>query len=197
MPRLLHYLRATDEPPEADATLVDRARCAPDAFAAIYDRYFDAVYRYCYHRLGSREAAEDATSQVFLQALAALPHYREGGTFRSWLFTIAHHQIVNRHREQRPDRTLDAANEHPDPMPLPDDLAAAADERRALAAAVAKLPPDQRRVIELRLAGLTGPEIANVLNRSHAAVKMLQLRAIERLRDLLDVSAMNMEAHDA
>jgi RNA polymerase sigma-70 factor (ECF subfamily) len=197
MPRLLRQLHAIDDPAEADATLVAHAQCDPDAFAAIYDRYFDPVYRYCYHRLGSREAAEDATSQVFLKVLAALPHYREGGTFRSWLFTIAHHQVVNRHRERRPDWPLDAANEHPDPMPLPDDLAEAADERPALAAAVAKLPPDQRRVIELRLAGLTGPEIAHLLNRSHAAVKMLQLRAVERLRDLLDVSAMNMEAHDA
>lgn len=73
----------------------------------------------------------------------------------------------------------------------------AADEHRELAAAIAKLAPDQRKVIELRLAGLTGPEIARMLGRSHAAVKMLQLRAVERLRDYLEVSAMSKEAHDA
>lgn len=47
-----------------------------------------------------------------------------------------------------------------------------------------KLPTDQRRVVELRLAGLTGPEIASVLGRSHDAVKKLQGRAIAKLRDL-------------
>ena len=197
MPRLLRRLQPPHDPAEAGASLVARAQCDPQAFAALYDRYFEPVYRYCYHRLGSREAAEDATSQVFLQVLAALPRYQEGGTFRSWLFTIAHNQIANRERERWPDRALDIVGEHADPSPLPEELALAADEHRALAAAITMLPRDQRRVIELRLAGLTGREIAQMLGRSHPAVKMLQLRAVERLRDLLDGSAMGREAHDA
>ncbi|MGH2551154.1 MAG: RNA polymerase sigma factor [Thermomicrobiales bacterium] len=61
-----------------------------------------------------------------------------------------------------------------------------ADERRSLHAALSLLTDDQRQVVELRLAGLTGPEIAEIVERSHAAVKMLQLRAIERLRQILD-----------
>lgn len=197
MPRLLRRLQPHHDPAETEATLVAKAQCDPQAFADLYDRYFEPIYRYCYHRLGDREAAEDATSQVFLQVYVALPRYQEAGTFRSWLFAIAHNQIVNRGRERRPDQTLDAAGEHSDPAPLPEDLALAADEHRELAAAIAKLAPDQQKVIELRLAGLTGPEIARMLGRSHAAVKMLQLRAVERLRDYLDVSAMSKEAHDA
>jgi DNA-directed RNA polymerase specialized sigma24 family protein len=55
------------------------------------------------------------------------------------------------------------------------------------------LPADQRRVIELRLAGLTGAEIAGVLNRSVAAVKMLQLRAMTRLRSELGVATQSRE----
>lgn len=197
MSRLLRRLQPTYDPAEAEATLVDRVQCDPQAFAALYDRYFECVYRYCYHRLGSREAAEDAASQVFLHVLVALPRYQERGTFRNWLFTIAHNQIVNRERERQPSWTLDAAGEHPDPTPLPEDLAVAADESRELAAAVARLVPDQRRVVELRLAGLTGPEIARVTGKSHAAVKMLQLRAMERLREQLDVSELSEEAHNA
>ncbi len=120
MPALLRRLQPSEEPAAAEATLVAQARRDPQAFAALYDRYFDAVYRYCYRRLGSREAAEDATSQVFLQALTALPRYREGGAFRSWLFTIAHNVVINRARARRPSEPLEAANEHADPAPMPD-----------------------------------------------------------------------------
>ena len=47
---------------------------------------------------------------------------------------------------------------------------------------VTTLPADQRRVVELRLAGLTGAEIAKSMGRSRLAVKMLQFRAISALR---------------
>jgi RNA polymerase sigma-70 factor (ECF subfamily) len=197
VPGLLRRLHPTQEPAASETALVAQARDDREAFAALYDRYFDAVYRYCYHRLGSREAAEDATSQIFLQVLTALPRYQEVGTFRSWVFTIAHNVITNCARARRPIEPLDAANQHADPAPLPEELALAADEHRALAAGVATLPPDQRRAVELRLAGLTGPEIARVLGRSHAAVKMLQLRAVDRLRTQFGVGAVTEEAPDA
>ena len=50
-----------------------------------------------------------------------------------------------------------------------------------------RLPDDQRRVLELRLAGLRGPDIAHVLGRSHGAVRVAQYRAIARLRTMLGV----------
>jgi DNA-directed RNA polymerase specialized sigma24 family protein len=60
-----------------------------------------------------------------------------------------------------------------------------------------RLPSDdQRRVCELRLAGLTGQEIAAVLGKRHDAVRQLQSRAIERLRQLMPASA-EKEARDA
>ena len=60
----------------AEALLVARAQRDPAAFAPLYEAYFDAVYRYCYHRLGDWSAAEDAASLVFTNALAALPRFR-------------------------------------------------------------------------------------------------------------------------
>ncbi|MFT4041415.1 MAG: sigma factor, partial [Thermomicrobiales bacterium] len=74
---------AMEQAPDHD--LVARAqRGDRAAFAALYDRYLNGVYRYCYRLLGSREAAEDANTEVFLRALAALPGYR-AGSYRSWL----------------------------------------------------------------------------------------------------------------
>ena len=168
--------------PADEAALIARARHDRRAFAPLYDRYADRVYRYCFRRLGTREAAEDATSLVFAKALAALPGYR-GGSVAAWLFAIAHNVCVNAVR-RRPDLPLDAAGELIDAAPTgsPEAAALAAADGDSLRALLAGLPPDQRRVVELRLAGLTGAEIAEAMGRSLAAVKMLQARALARMR---------------
>jgi RNA polymerase sigma-70 factor (ECF subfamily) len=163
---------------------VARARVDRAAFAPLYTRYFDPVYRYCYRRLGSHEAAADAVSLVFANALAALPRYHDG-PFAAWLFTIARNVVANSYRSSRSQSQLDEAAELPDTGPSPEELAIAADERRTLLALLARLPEEQRQVVELRLSGLSGPEIAHALGRSHGAVKVAQFRAIARLRTLM------------
>ena len=171
---------------EDDAVLVARAKADPRAFAALYRRYVDGVYRYCYRRLGSREAAEDATAAVFARALAALPTCREG-SFRGWLFAIAHNAIVGefRQRAARPERGLDEAEAVIDPGDGPEAAALAAEARESVLGLLPRLPEEQRRVLELRLAGLSGPEIGHALGRSHGSVRVAQYRAIRRLRALL------------
>jgi RNA polymerase sigma-70 factor (ECF subfamily) len=82
-----------------EAVIVARARLDPSAFAPLYQTYLDPVYRYCYRRLGSREAAEDATSLIFERALRALPTFR-GESFRAWLFTIAHNAVTDDYRRR-------------------------------------------------------------------------------------------------
>jgi DNA-directed RNA polymerase specialized sigma24 family protein len=64
--------------------------------------------------------------------------------------------------------------------------------------ALAQLPEEQRRVVELRLAGMNGPEIALALGRSHDSVRTTQRRALARLRTLLGVTSVAGERrHDA
>jgi RNA polymerase sigma-70 factor (ECF subfamily) len=167
-----------------EAAIVARARLEPAAFAPLYERYLEPVYRYCYRRLGSREAAEDATSLVFERALRSLPAFR-GGSFRAWLFAIAHNAVTDAYRRRGAQPPLAEAVEIADPAPLPEQLALLADEQRLLATALALLPSEQRQVIELRLSGLPSAEVAEVLGRSPGAVRALQLRATRRLQALL------------
>ncbi len=87
----------------SDEALVAAAQEDFAAFAALYLRYVDLVYRFCYRRLGERTAAEDATSRIFERTLRALPRYR-AGSFRSWLFTIARNTITDLYRSERADR---------------------------------------------------------------------------------------------
>ncbi|MGH2562591.1 MAG: RNA polymerase sigma factor [Thermomicrobiales bacterium] len=172
--------QASDQDDEAE--LVARARVDRQAFAPLYNRYLPPVYRYCFARMRSPEAAEDLTSLVFANALAALSTYR-GGSFAAWLFTIARNAVSNASR-RTPDHPLTDLDVI-DATPTPEELAIASDEHRLLWELLEYLSADQRQVVELRLAGLSGPEIARVLGRSHTSVRSLQFRAIARLRDLI------------
>jgi RNA polymerase sigma-70 factor, ECF subfamily len=175
--------------PDEDAWLVASAKTDPSAFAPLYARYFDPVYRYCYRRLGSPDAAADACAQVFTKAIAALPGYREGRTtFRSWLFAIAHNVLIDEMRTRKPTTVLEAALTIADAAATPEEAALSAEATQTIVELLGHLPPDQRRVMELRLAGLTGPEIAAALDRTLGGVKIAQVRAIARLRIALGVT---------
>ncbi|HKG26520.1 MAG TPA: sigma factor-like helix-turn-helix DNA-binding protein, partial [Thermomicrobiales bacterium] len=89
------------------------------------------------------------------------------------------------YRTRRPNEPIDAAADVLDPSPNPEDEAVAADGERSVLALLARLVPRQARILELRLAGLTGPEIAQVLGCSLAAVKIGQIRGYARLREIV------------
>lgn len=172
-----------------EAAEIARARRDPAAFAPLYERYADPIYGYCLRRTSDPEQAADLTAQIFTRALAAMPRYADrGGTFRSWLFSIAHNLLVDTYRMQRDITSLDEGTlrlqiAHTDHGP--EHLALQGELRRAFRSAMQELTESQREVVELRLAGLTGPEIALVLNMKIAAVKSVQFRAYTRLRELL------------
>ncbi len=174
---------ASDDAPD-DAALIGRAREDRQSFTAIYQRYLNQIYLYCYVRLGSREAAEDATSEVFLKALAGLDAWR-GGAVAAWLFRIAHNVVIDVYRQRHPHAPMDEADELADPAPSAEDAAVEQADYAAAQTALAMLPADQRTVLELQFSGWSGAQIAEALQRSPGAVRMLRLRAIERLREIM------------
>ena len=183
---------------DADAELVAAALLDRAAFAPLYQQYVDPVFRYCLRRLGSRESAEDATSQVFTKVLAGLPGYRaERSSFRSWLFAVSHNVLVDFERARRPQQELDGADLIADPDPGPEDAALATESRREVQLLLASVPPDQRRVLELRLAGLTTAEIAQALGMTPNAVRVSQFRAMTRLRLVMGLAPHRTGGPDA
>ena len=190
MDTLLHAQMAgstfEDEPDEAIAA---RALADPDAFTLLYRANALDVYRYCYRRLQDREAAEDATSQTFTNAYAGLR--RLGNKpFRPWLYAIAHNVVVDAHRARRPLLPLDATTALEAPTPLPEELAIDHERRDVIRLVLQQLPKRDRDVVELRLAGLSGQEIAETLQCSHQAVRAAHYRAVQRIRELLESEGM-------
>lgn len=192
--------KATREEFEVDAggrgdeAIVAAAQVDRAAFAPLYTRYVDSVFRFCYRRLGNRAAAEDATSRVFERALAALPNYQKG-PFRAWLFTIARNTVIDLHRTSRDHQSLDAAVEMTDGRPGPEETSVSRSESAWIRDLLAHLTPDQQQIVELRLAGLSDREIADVLGRSHGSIRTAQHRALQRLRTLLRTSVADQEEH--
>jgi len=173
---------------EAERRKIDAARRDPAAFAPLYAAYFDPIYRYCYLRLQHREQAADAASQTFLKALAGIGGFRSG-SFKGWLYAIARNVTIDMQRSSRPQVELEHAELVRDPAMSPEDSALQRDEQQRLWRALDQLSDEQREVLELRLAGLTGQEIAESTRRSLSATKSLQFRALSRLRTVLELDA--------
>ena len=187
------------DPPESerelgerdDAALVAAARAGSDAFETLFRRYWDGVVRYCYFELGDWPEAEDAANQVFTDAYMALGRFDDrGNSFRSWLFAIAHNEIVDRQKRlsRRSASSLDPAWPLADGRPSPEELAVAAEALAETRKVLVQLPDRLRQVVELRLTGLNDREIADTLGIGNDAVRQAQSRAVSRLRDLLGVT---------
>ena len=158
-----------------------------DTFEAVYRAWAPHLYRYCYRRLGSVENAEDATSQLFQQAFRGRAGFH-GGSVPAWLFRIADRVLIDHYRAAKPTTTLEVADAVADRAPGPDEEAIRLDETARLQSAIASLPDQRRQVIELRLAGLTSPEIAHLLDRSPDWVRTNQRRAVLQLQTALQVA---------
>jgi RNA polymerase sigma-70 factor (ECF subfamily) len=161
--------------------MVARAFADPTAFDAIYDAHAVAMYRFCLSHLRDRELAEDAVSIVFTKAYRHLRDFR-GGSLRAWLVAIARNVVIDEVRRRRPESPIDDHLELVDSRPSPEESALAGETARLVQSMLATLSEDQRRVVELRLSGMKGEEIARALGKRVDAVNALQYRAMERLR---------------
>jgi RNA polymerase sigma-70 factor (ECF subfamily) len=175
---------------DADLAAVRAAQADGAAFATLYRRYVDRVYGYAFYQLGDHHDAEDATERIFLAAFRALPDFNDqGSSFRAWLFRIAHNTIANAHRSRARKRTerLPDDFERPAPDADPAGQVALADELREIRRVVAAMPDDRRQVILLRFVDdLSTNEIAQVLDRSPGAVRVLLHRSLRELAARLE-----------
>jgi RNA polymerase sigma-70 factor, ECF subfamily len=156
------------------------------AFDILYLRYFDRVYAYARMALRDSHEAEDVTQQVFGNIVEALPRYeiRDETPFRSWLFRITRNLVLrtlsrNGRLSPQEPAEIDQRLESPTPE-APLGLSWLSDDD--LATQVERLPLGQRQVILLRYVfEFTTNEIADVLERTPMAIRMLEHRATRAL----------------
>ena len=171
-----------------EESLVQRAKQHDqEAFAQLYEKHFDKIYRYLVLKIGDETEAEDMTQQVFLNALQSISSFKwKGVSFAAWLYRIAHNQAVDFLRRKTRRATV-PLNESLAARDVDPQLAAEQGlEIEQLISATRQLTKAQREVVALRFASdLSVAEVANVMGKSQGAVKALQHSAIVALRKTL------------
>ena len=179
-------VREAQVPPEgqSDFELIDRFLAGDEsAFDALVQKYQQDVYRLAYRITLSVDDAKDLTQETFLQAYRALKGFHRRSSFYTWLYRIAVHLCF--HHRQRSSR-VESVAQMPDvpaesAQPLHDLLEA--EQRHAVAMAIAALPPQQRAALTLRVhQNLSYKEIGATLRCSEGAARANVFHAIQNLR---------------
>ncbi|MFN2129418.1 MAG: sigma-70 family RNA polymerase sigma factor [Anaerolineae bacterium] len=163
-----------------------RARGAVDreTLAGIYEQFHEPIYSYVYRRVNDVEMASDLAAEVFHRLLRSV---QQKGfpecEMRAWLYRTAHNLVVDHYRRQTHRQHLpleeDLVDGGEDPAGLVEQKANADRVRRALR----HLTDAQQQVIALKfLQGLTNQEVAEILDRSVGAIKLLQHRGLAALQ---------------
>lgn len=156
-----------------------------------YRRHADRVYRYARWRTGSRDAAEDVVSDVFVEAWRSADAYDpEQGSVESWLLGVARNVMRRRRsRREREPEPVDPSelDDLASGAPSPDDETVTADTRARLLEAVWELPRADRDLVALAYgAELSSERIAELLESTPGAVRTRLHRVLRRLRDELE-----------
>ncbi len=180
----------------SDTELIQRTQNGDtQAFNPIVCRYQQRIYNLIYKRVRHSETAEDLCQEVFLKAWQALPNFRRGAAFYSWLHRIAINCSLDFLRRQKREIVFGVA-ELPETVAdglqidgthaSPDEILEKEEFNHLLSVAVRRLSPIQRRVFNLRYQdGLKIKEIASRLSKAEGTIKTHLYQAHRKLRDKL------------
>ena len=157
------------------------------AFDSLFEKYQDYVYNIVHGIVGKQEEAHDVTQEVFVQVYKALPTFRRGSRFATWLYRIAVNRAVDAARASRSWRWLplmETLRATPDPADTPARSLDRKSDQDEVQRVLQLVPLQHRDVLVLRYyQELSIEEIAEVLNCSVAAAKVRLHRARQHFKE--------------
>ncbi|MBX3127592.1 MAG: sigma-70 family RNA polymerase sigma factor [Polyangiaceae bacterium] len=151
----------------------------------LFERHFDAVHRFFSNKAPSDAA--DLVQRTFLGCVEAKERFRAQSSFRTFLFAIAHHELLGHWRRTKKRAVDTSVSSLLDLEPSPSQLLARVGEERRLLEALRSIPMDLQIALELFYwEGLSGPEIAAVVGAPEGTVRSRLRRGLEALRARLD-----------
>ncbi|MDT8305488.1 MAG: sigma-70 family RNA polymerase sigma factor [Anaerolineae bacterium] len=180
--------------PDEQALISALRRRDPGAFATVFERYADKIYRLAAGILEDEVEADGVVQDTFLRLFERLDSFEGRSRLGTWLYRVAYNGAVDRLRRRRPTVSLEAAGDGLGPAPalladwsqLPEQALSTAEVQAALDEAIAALPEAYRTVFILReVERLSTDETAEIMSLSAGAVKVRLHRARLFLRERL------------
>ncbi len=164
--------------------IIEAAKADPNNFAPLYDKYYKQIFGYLYQRMEDKDTAFDLTSQVFLKALTNIGRYEfKGVPFASWLYRIAHSELMQLFREQKNKRCINADI---------GDLRFICEETQEfyleeyiplLKKVISELDPEDCQMVELRFFERRAfKEIGEIMDITENNAKVRMYRILEKLK---------------
>jgi len=159
------------------------------AFGRLYEIYADQIFNYLFYRTEGYTGTADMTETVFLNAWENLPQFGRNGqgmNFRAWLYRIAHNIMVDHHRTKKMEISLDAIADQS--AAIPDLLERSVNNEKSnqIKDALNHLDDISRQVVMLRFfAEMDHKETAKVLEMSESNVRVIQFRALKKMKGFL------------
>lgn len=174
---------------EDEQKLVKKAKDGEvEAFGLLYDHYLPKIYRFVLLKVSHREEAEDLTHQVFLKAWENINQYNfKGYSFGAWLYRIARNTTIDYYRNNRSETSIEKANE----IAIEGiSLGGVVDKKmewESLIKSIRRLKEIEQEVLIMRFVeDLSLKEIAETINKSEGAAKLIQHRAVNKLKKIVN-----------
>lgn len=181
-----HY-HHTGEQLNEELMIIEAAKLNPQRFAPLYDKYYKQIFNYLYQRMDDKDTAFDLTGQVFLKALTNLSNYQfKGVPFASWLYRIAHNEMMQLFRSTKDKRAINADIS---------DLRYICEENEepffeeyipAIKKLIQELKEEELQMVELRFFEKRAfKDIAEIMDITEVNAKVRMYRIIEKLKKQL------------
>ncbi len=166
---------------------IQAAQNDPAMFRPLYDRYFEAIFRFVQRRTADEELSADLCSQIFLKAMQKLHTYNfRGLPFSSWLFKIAANEVSQHYRQQQKNRVVSIEDNDLGNMIEEMEESDDALHRANLVKVLDTLDEKDLQLIEMRFFEQRPfKEIAEIMGMTESNAKVKTYRILERLRTKL------------
>ena len=171
-------------------TIVEQAKTADaDAFGKLYDIFLDTIYRFVSFRVSTREDTEDLTEQIFLHAFTHIRGYEERGIpFEAWLYRIARNKIIDHYRTKHITIPIHDREDLVDERKSPEEITEQSMDFELVRSKMRLLPETYREIISLKyIEDKENTEISEILGKPVDQIRVLQGRAIQKLKQLLHI----------
>ena len=170
-----------------------------ESFGIIYDHYVSQIYRFVFFKVSVKQVAEDLTHEIFLSAWQNIKNYKQKQfPISSWLYQIARNKVIDHYRTDKKNISIDTEDFAEETLGFEEqddlDIPFAINKVKSL---IKLLKPEYQEVLIMRyVEDLDHKEIASALNKSEGAVRLIQHRAINILKELYTKSALQKRTYE-